>query len=214
MAAVDAPWTIALAWLSEKGHKTTATDADQLQAYFAGNPQQLRDRNAAGCLPLHCAVENQRGKHAVTVAKVLLSPYPVALRRQNAAGYLPLHLAAASQTGIHGVGVVDVLLAAYAQAAQKKNNGYLPLHHAAENQRGHHGAAVVTALLTAYPQGALVKRSGALPVDLAQSAPCVKLLQEAADGQWQAPSKYMILGILTSSTHYVTVHPCVHRFTL
>lgn len=129
-------WMNALSWLKDdQSHVPTARDVVRLKAYFKAHPEQLKERDGYGYLPLHHAAISQSGEHAVDVIQALLTADPAAARYKSDLGRLPLYFAAGCQKGEHGVAVVTALLAAYPEAAQQKTlYGMLPFHHAQLNR--------------------------------------------------------------------------------
>lgn len=58
----------------------------QLKAYFEEHPAQLQMTNSRRELPLHCAVWQQQGQHALTIVATLLQAYtPTGLSSESAA---------------------------------------------------------------------------------------------------------------------------------
>lgn len=95
-----APWEKGLSWLCEDDHVPTAAEAEELQDYFRSNPVEVELADSdCKCIPLHHAAYKQRGEHAVTIVKTLLTVYLDGVKQKNKYGNLPLHDAAWKQTG-------------------------------------------------------------------------------------------------------------------
>lgn len=136
------------------------------------NPQSA-SFDLGGVLPLHTALQHQRGNHAAEVIIPLLNAYPEAARAPMGFGRLPspLHYAIELHNGLGGAAVIEALLQAapeMALTAASYDNGALPLHLAARHQDAIDGVPVVQALLKAAPEAALTPDcTGSLPLHYA-----------------------------------------------
>lgn len=172
----EAPWEVALPWLSGNGdsfHTPTAAELKELQNYFAENPEQLAEQAKDGGLPLHEAVSFQRGEHVTAMVSTLLEACPDAAHHQDVYGMLPLHWAALSQAGPQAVAVVNALLVVYPAAAQiQEDEGRLPLHCATISRRtGEESVAVIHSLLRAFPRATRMREeNGRLPLHMAAAS--------------------------------------------
>ena len=124
------------------------------------HPNEAKQKNNDGDLPLHWAVANNA---PVEVVSKLLDAYHDGAQLKNNDGRLPLHDAAYENASVD---VIRKLLDTYPDGAQvKDNDGYLPLHFAAHNNAS---VEVISKLLDAYPDGAQVKdNDGDLPLHYA-----------------------------------------------
>ncbi|XRB22513.1 hypothetical protein RI054_31g123650 [Pseudoscourfieldia marina] len=144
------------------------------------HPNEAKQKNKDGDLPLHWAVANNA---PVEVVSKLIDAYRDGVQVKNNNGNLPLHYAANYNAPVE---VISKLLDAYRDGAQVKNNdGNLPLHLAAANDAS---VEVISKLLDAYPDGAQVKNNdSSLPLHYAAyyNAPVEvisKLLDAYPDG--------------------------------
>jgi ankyrin repeat protein len=135
---------------------------DSLRALAKIDPEQLRQREGNGYLPLHIAASLS----PLNVVKFLYDQWPDALQESTKKGWTPLHVAAWKNPYRD---VVEFLYEKWPNALQEKNNdGALPLHLAAANNPS---LEVLEFLYQKWPDALQVKTDGAgwLPLHYAAS---------------------------------------------
>jgi len=135
--------------------------ATALSVLLGASPEDARQRDADGKLPLHHAAARAQGDgsaDSTAVVALLLSAHRASAAEWDLNGMLPLHVACLHRAP---VALVEALLRAYPEGAEHESahhgagheslDGWIPLHLALISQSSR---AVVSALLAAHPESA------------------------------------------------------------